>query len=349
MLLKDKPLTGREHDLPLYTGTADEHLLMIGSHELSRYGFNAEQIQADFDQAGFYPTHFYGVHVVEYQGHFLPAHYEVGMEFNSSLLVGHTALELGFTDGVRYNWDSRVFFFPEVAYIHGERVLIPPMIQEMGYHVVRKNSPDPAKEPLVRIDSLCSTSMVDGHYASAGQEGLGCDCAPQRHIVQQLIQRSDRGGMSILSPLAGRGNGSFVHTGQLMQQNYAVRNGLAVPPTYQAHEGQGFPYDSRDQFYGIDAMLLKFLFPGDPDTTSPQIMLFTNNPQKVAAVRQMGIGVTPVAIHDPALWTYYSHSPNFGEKAAAGHHTAPTTPMDVDELLDVLHLNGSGTGNEQHG
>lgn len=249
-------------------------------------------LMEDFTAAGLNPAILRAVRTVEFNGSLLMSH--LGVEQSVSIEGGHEgllraimALELGYVDGKQRPWDARVFIFPVELMVDGEPLEPLGMMDEVGYHVLVKLPQDEhgSAIPIVRMESVCITSMFDGHYATANQRGLGCDCEPQRHAAMDMIYDNLGGGISLLSPLEGRANGTAVHAGQIMMQNQASRNGLALPDTMQSHQLQGVPADSRGKYYFIDAAILK-MFP-----EMRKIILLANNTEKVRSLKAAGIEV----------------------------------------------------------
>lgn len=124
----------------------------------------------------------------------------------------------------------------------------------------------PADAPVpVRLHSACLTGDLLG--------SLRCDCGPQ---LQQAVARlAETGGVLLYLAQEGRGTG-------LANKLRAYRLQDAGLDTLQADRHLGFREDERD--YAAAAAMLKAL-------GYLRIHLLTNNPQKIAALRQSGIDV----------------------------------------------------------
>lgn len=315
-----------DFDLRFFEGVIHNDLHLSGDHskvgfisvdQLPRHNFLNQAIAQDFQATGLSPDILRGVRTVEFGGNILPSHLGVEQavrinERDMGVMRVIMAIEPEYVDGKQRPWDARVFVFPVSLTIGDDQVEPLGIMQEIGYHVLIKQAQEDMATPLVRIDSLCVTSMLDGHFATAGDAHLGCDCEPQRHFAQDLILDNPGGGISLLSPLSGRANGTAVHSGQIAMQNFAVRHGLELPDTLQSHQLQGVPADARGQYYWIDAAILA-MFPAFNKMT-----LLANNPQKVEALRQAGFEVEQQPLHVASRATYYEGL-NFLAKAAIGH------------------------------
>jgi GTP cyclohydrolase II len=121
---------------------------------------------------------------------------------------------------------------------------------------------------LVRIHSECLTGDVFG--------SLKCDCGDQLKTAQSLMEK--QGGIIIYLRQEGRGVGLFEKI-----KSYGIQEtGL---DTFQAGRKLGHQDDLRD--YAIAVHMLKTL-------GVTQCRLLTNNPDKVAALRDNGIDVTSI-------------------------------------------------------
>jgi len=117
----------------------------------------------------------------------------------------------------------------------------------------------------VRLHSTCLTGDLLG--------SLRCDCGPQ---LQQAVARlAQTGGVLLYLAQEGRGTG-------LANKLRAYRLQDAGLDTLQADRHLGFAGDERD--YSAAAAMLQAL-------GHTRIYLLTNNPQKIAALRQAGIEV----------------------------------------------------------
>jgi GTP cyclohydrolase II len=124
---------------------------------------------------------------------------------------------------------------------------------------------EPGAVPLVRAHSECLTGDVFG--------SARCDCGPQlREAVQRI---AERGGYLLYLRQEGRGIGLYAKL-----DAYALQDtGL---DTYAANRVLGHGEDERD--YTAAAQMLAALGVGEVD-------LLTNNPDKVAQLRALGVPV----------------------------------------------------------
>lgn len=130
-------------------------------------------------------------------------------------------------------------------------------------HTVLFKAPADIKQPvLVRIHSCCLTGDVFG--------SLRCDC--QKQLEYSMKKMSTEGGLLIYLNQEGRGIGLFNKI-----RAYALQEkGL---DTVEANVELGFPIDSRS--YHIVPSILRQM-------GINQIHLLTNNPKKVAELKQYG-------------------------------------------------------------
>ncbi len=131
-----------------------------------------------------------------------------------------------------------------------------------------------ADVPLVRAHSECLTGDVFGSER--------CDCGPQlREAVEQI---ADAGGYLLYLRQEGRGIGLYAKL-----DAYALQDtGL---DTYEANRALGHEDDERD--YTAAAQMLVALEAGPID-------LLTNNPDKSAQLRSLGVDVRdvrPTGVH----------------------------------------------------
>ncbi len=119
---------------------------------------------------------------------------------------------------------------------------------------------------LVRVHSECLTSEVFG--------SLKCDCRDQLEAAQKEIGRRKRGVLLYLRQ-EGRGIGlaNKIRAYALQSQGH---------DTVDANRVLGLPDDSRD--YAPAAEMLRHL-------GVSSVQLLTNNPEKVAALRSLGVAV----------------------------------------------------------
>jgi GTP cyclohydrolase II len=119
--------------------------------------------------------------------------------------------------------------------------------------------------PLVRLHSECLTGDVFG--------SARCDCGPQlREAVERI---ATTGGVLLYLRQEGRGIGLYNKL-----DAYALQD--AGMDTYQANTALGFAEDARD--YTSAAQMLATL-------GVTRLDLLTNNPNKAAQLRDLGIGV----------------------------------------------------------
>jgi GTP cyclohydrolase II len=120
--------------------------------------------------------------------------------------------------------------------------------------------------PLVRIHSQCLTGDVFG--------SMRCDCRQQLELAMQMISEAGA-GILIYEQQEGRGIGLMakLQTYELQDKGY---------DTIEANEQLGFDADYRQ--YALPAEALKQL-------GVRQVRLISNNPDKVAALKNAGIQV----------------------------------------------------------
>ncbi|HZV20984.1 MAG TPA: GTP cyclohydrolase II RibA [Hyphomicrobiales bacterium] len=154
-------------------------------------------------------------------------------------------------------------------------------------------NPSPERPVLTRIHSACLTGDLFG--------SLRCDCGEQlRGSVQAMGENG--GGVLLYLDQEGRGNGiaNKLRAYRLQDQGF---------DTYDADELLGFGQDQRR--YGFAAAMLKKL-----GYTS--IRLMTNNPHKIAALKEAGLAV--VSTHR-VLTTPTAHNAKYlaAKRDKAGH------------------------------
>ena len=126
--------------------------------------------------------------------------------------------------------------------------------------------PEDAAAPLVRIHSECFTGDILG--------SLRCDCGPQLHQAIQLMS-AEGSGVLLYMAQEGRGIGLVNKL-----RAYALQDrGL---DTLDANRALGWGADERN--FAAAALMLR-------DLGIPRVRLLTNNPDKVAALEEAGIGV----------------------------------------------------------
>ena len=203
---------------------------------------------------------------------------KIQIAYRGYTITGMLHFEINSKDKKGREWQNKFFFTPQAAHKNELELNLPDLVK-VGYQIFVQKYGD-RDIPNVRIDSLCLTSMIDGHQASARNEELGCDCDKQRCIALDVIHRY--GGVSILSPFEGRGNGFEAHVGQIQVQNFARRQCMCIPNTYDAVAMLGYKKDRRERFYWLDAMVLKLV------TSKCKIFVYSNNPEKMHALSQFG-------------------------------------------------------------
>jgi GTP cyclohydrolase II len=120
--------------------------------------------------------------------------------------------------------------------------------------------------PLLRIHSQCWTSEVFG--------SLRCDCSDQLEIAMKAIAE-EGSGLMIYEHQEGRGIGLMAKL-----QAYSLQD--AGLDTFEANEALGFMADCRN--FGLPAAILREL-------GISRVRLLSNNPDKVRALVDAGIGV----------------------------------------------------------
>lgn len=156
---------------------------------------------------------------------------------------------------------------------------------------------------LVRVHSECLTSEVFG--------SLKCDCRDQLEAAQAEIARRGQGIVLYLRQ-EGRGIGLTNKIRAYELQS----NGL---DTVDANRILGLPDDARD--YGGAAAMLEHL-----GVTS--IRLMTNNPEKVAALRGLGISIEGrngvIVGHNPFSAPYLE-----AKRLRMGHSLPSIAPVEA--------------------
>src|SRR5215475_14204514 len=142
--------------------------------------------------------------------------------------------------------------------------------------VLYKGDLRPNVPTLVRIHSQCLTGDV---FAS-----LKCDCGPQLHRTLQMIQEEGRGAV-VYQQQEGRGIGILNKI-----RAYALQDQGA--DTVEANERLGLSVDLR--CYEQCAEILH-------DLGLKRVRLLSNNPEKFAALKKMGVNVVErVSMRVPA-------------------------------------------------
>jgi GTP cyclohydrolase II len=169
------------------------------------------------------------------------------------------SVPLRFADG--YATTARVFTFAGLV-DGGEHVAL-----GLGGHAdVPSPNGHQGPPPLVRPHSECLTGDVFGSQR--------CDCGPQmREAVERL---AGVGGFLLYLRQEGRGIGLYSKL-----DSYALQD--AGLDTYEANLALGYAEDERD--YTVAAQMLLAL-------GFPRVALFSNNPDKAAQLRRLGVSVT---------------------------------------------------------
>lgn len=166
-------------------------------------------------------------------------------------------------------------------------------LPDPGEHVaVVLPRPRPAL-PLVRVHSECLTGDVFG--------SARCDCGPQ--LDEALHRIAVEGGAVLYLRQEGRGVGLYNKLDAYILQDRGA-------DTFEANRLIGREDDERD--YGVAASMLRAL-------GMERIRLLTNNPDKVAQLREHGIEVVatiPTQVHLTAENARYMEA-----KALHGGHT----------------------------
>ncbi|HSI40698.1 MAG TPA: GTP cyclohydrolase II RibA [Xanthobacteraceae bacterium] len=129
--------------------------------------------------------------------------------------------------------------------------------------------PDPARPVLVRLHSACLTGDLFG--------SLRCDCGDQ---LRSTVSTMAQGGGGVLLYLDQEGRGTGIAN---KIRAYGLQHGGL--DTYEADEALGFDLDGRRFEFAAD-MLRRLGY--------SRIVLMTNNPEKVEALRLAGLDVTGV-------------------------------------------------------
>lgn len=152
---------------------------------------------------------------------------------------------------------------------------------------------------LVRVHSRCLYSEVFG--------SRDCDCREQLHRSIELI-RAKGAGVVIYLEQEGRGSGLLA---KARGYEYSQRNGV---DTFASYEALGLPLDSRS--YAAAGALLTQL-------GLRRVRLLTNNPEKVAGLRSVGIQVT----REPLVVSVAGKALDYlAAKRARGHRLPKISP-----------------------
>lgn len=143
----------------------------------------------------------------------------------------------------------------------------------------------PGVSPLVRIHSECLTGDIFGSER--------CDCGPQLH--EALDRLSQEGGFLLYLRQEGRGIGLYAKLDAYRLQDRGI-------DTFEANVRLSYPEDARD--FSDAAAMLEAL-------GVDRCRLITNNPDKVAALRERGIrvdGVIPTGVFLTRHNRHYLHA-----------------------------------------
>jgi len=127
------------------------------------------------------------------------------------------------------------------------------------------------RPPLLRLHSACMTGDIFGSQR--------CDCQAQLHTALHAIA-SEKRGVLLYLPQEGRGIGlaAKLQAYVLQDQGY---------DTLEANEKLGYPVDARSYDSAVEIL---------HDLGLRQVRLLTNNPRKLQAVAEGGIGVERVPL-----------------------------------------------------
>ena len=203
----------------------------------------------------------------------------------------HVTVPLSFPDG--FETTARLFTFDgladgleHVALGLGSRAAPP------------ARGPEPAAPLPVRLHSECLTGDVFGSQR--------CDCGAQLREAVQLL--AEPGGYLLYLRQEGRGIGLYAKLDAYLLQDAGL-------DTYQANVALGFGEDERD--YTVAAQMLHAL-------AVTRVELLSNNPDKAAQLRGLGIDVVrrvPTGVHLSPANAHY-----LATKVVRGAHTLDLPP-----------------------
>lgn len=171
-------------------------------------------------------------------------------------------------------------------------------------------NPSPKRPVLARIHSACLTGDLFG--------SLKCDCGDQlRGTVRAMSEQG--GGIVLYLDQEGRGNGlaNKIRAYCLQEEGF---------DTYDADELLGFGQDQR-RFDFAGEMLKQLGF--------TSVRLMTNNPRKVAALREAGLDV--VSTHRVLARTTAHNAKYLAAKRDKGGHLLGDSALDVIDLEDAVN------------
>jgi 3,4-dihydroxy 2-butanone 4-phosphate synthase/GTP cyclohydrolase II len=160
-------------------------------------------------------------------------------------------------------------------------------------HVLIEKKTNLNIKPIIRIHSECSTGDIFG--------SLKCDCQNQLHNALKMIEENGYGFVIYMKNHEGRGIG----IGNKIAAYHLQESGFN---TFEANEKLGFPADARD--YQDAVWILKKL-------NLPAFDLITNNPKKIAALKNAGFEFNPIQV---ALGSNVFNKKYLQEKIQFAHH-----------------------------
>lgn len=128
-------------------------------------------------------------------------------------------------------------------------------------------------EPLVRMHSACLTGDLLG--------SLRCDCGPQLSASLRMIGAESYGILIYLTGHEGRGIG-------LVDKIRAYAHQEQGLDTVEANQRLGLPVDTRDYTGAVHALRALGV---------SSVRLATNNPDKVRALTNAGLGVRRISLN----------------------------------------------------
>jgi GTP cyclohydrolase II len=167
---------------------------------------------------------------------------------------------------------------------------------------------EPDTTPFVRIHSECFTGEVLG--------SLKCDCRDQLQLALKEIQRRGSGAVIYL-----RQEGRGIGLGNKIKA-YALQNQGA--DTIQANHLLGFETDLRT--FEIAGLILR-------DRGVKQVVLNTNNPEKITSLTEAGVAVTK---RIPSLASVNAHNEGY----------LRTKMEDLGHALESLFASGKSKGSK---
>jgi 3,4-dihydroxy 2-butanone 4-phosphate synthase/GTP cyclohydrolase II len=159
--------------------------------------------------------------------------------------------------------------------------------QDLRVRVVEVNG-DGERGHLLLFGAVADGCLVRVHSRCLYGEALrsqDCDCGPELDKALDLIQAAGSGVLVYLEQ-EGRGAGLIA---KALGYRESERSGA---DTFASYEALGYPADART--YVTTARALA-------DLGLRSVQLLTNNPAKVEALRQEGLGVTAVPLRTRAL------------------------------------------------